>query len=111
MASVDFGQCAISNQPSFHLPWLFAALGDREKTEYWVEKLASEAFSSGIDGFPGDEDNGTMAAWYVFACLGFYPLCPGKAEFVAAKPLFEEILLNGKPVKRFANDMIKANEI
>src|SRR5699024_1826322 len=25
MAAVDFGQCAISNQPSFHIPFLYAA--------------------------------------------------------------------------------------
>ena len=91
MASVDFGQCAISNQPSFHLPWLYSALGQQEKTIYWVEKLVNEAFSCTVDGFPGDEDNGTMAAWYVFACLGYYPLCPAKAEFVPSKPLFQKI--------------------
>ncbi len=111
MASVDFGQCAISNQPSFHLPWLYAALGDRCKTEFWVEKLASEAFSSASDGFPGDEDNGTMAAWYVFACLGFYPLCPAKKEFVAAKPLFRKITVNGKNIKRFSDNIINSDEI
>lgn len=109
MASVDFGQCAISNQPSFHLPWLYAALGARDKTEYWVEKLVNEAFSSAIDGFPGDEDNGTMAAWYIFACLGFYPLCPSKAEFVCAKPLFKEIKIHGKTIKRFSADTVKSD--
>lgn len=111
MASVDFGQCAISNQPSFHLPWLYAALGARDKAELWVEKLVGGAFSSAIDGFPGDEDNGTMAAWYVFACLGFYPLCPSKAEFVCAKPLFKEIKIHGKTVKRFSADIIKSDQV
>ncbi len=98
MASVDFGQCAISNQPSFHLPWLYSALGQQEKTIYWVEKLVNEAFSCTVDGFPGDEDNGTMAAWYVFACLGYYPLCPAKAEFVPSKPLFKKIKINKKEI-------------
>ena len=93
MASVDFGQCAISNQPSFHLPWIYSALGERKKTEYWVEKLVNEAFACTEEGFPGDEDNGTMAAWYVFACLGYYPLCPAKNEFVLSKPLFEHITI------------------
>lgn len=39
MARADFGQCAISNQPSFHLPYLYAMLGQPEKTAYWVERL------------------------------------------------------------------------
>lgn len=78
MAALDFGQCSINNQPSFHLPYIYAHFGEVEKARYWVHKMALESFSYEDDGFPGDEDNGTTAAWYVFACLGLYPLCPGK---------------------------------
>ena len=99
MAAADFGQCAISNQPSFHLPYLFAALGEPEKTQFWVEKLAAEAFSPGDDGFPGDEDNGTMAAWYIFSCMGFYPLCPGKAEYIKGKRLVDAVFINGREIR------------
>lgn len=81
MSAADFGQCAISNQPSFHLPYLYAAIGRRDKATYWVHRIMAEGFSA--DGYPGDEDNGSMAAWYVFGTLGFYPLCPGKPEYVA----------------------------
>lgn len=87
MAAVDYGQCAISNQPSFHIPYIYAYIGETEKARYWVHKMALEAFSYEDDGFPGDEDNGTTAAWYVFACLGMYPLCPGKREFVKIPPI------------------------
>lgn len=111
MASADFGQCAISNQPSFHIPWLYTAIGRRDKTEYWVEKLAREAFSCTDTGFPGDEDNGTTACWYLFACMGFYPLCPGKAEYVASKPLFEHIELCGKEIGRYASDVVTHAEL
>ena len=27
LAAIDFGQCAISNQPSFHIPYIYSALG------------------------------------------------------------------------------------
>ena len=87
MAAADFGQMAISNQPSFHIPFLYAALGEQEKTDYWVEKLAREAFNSGNAGYPGDEDNGSMSAWYIFAVLGMYRLCPGKDEWIRCKRL------------------------
>ena len=80
LAAQDYGQCAISNQPSFHLPYIYAYFGEVEKARYWVHKMALEAMSYEDDGFPGDEDNGTMSAWYIFACLGEYPLCPGNAE-------------------------------
>ncbi len=98
MALIDFGQMAISNQPSFHLPFLFSALGAQEKTDYWVEKLAKGAFHSGDDGYPGDEDNGTTSAWYIFATLGFYRLCPGKKEWIPCKRLVKSAKILGKKI-------------
>ena len=95
MARADFGQCAISNQPSFHLPYLYAMLGQPEKTAYWVERLCREAFTAEDDGFPGDEDNGTTAAWYIFSNLGLYPVCPGKAEYVCTPMLVKSARIAG----------------
>ena len=95
MAAADFGQCAISNQPSFHIPYIYSALGNVEKSAYWAEKLCREAFSYADDGFPGDEDNGTTAIWYIFSTLGFYPFCPGKPEFVKGKKQVEKSVING----------------
>jgi predicted alpha-1,2-mannosidase len=96
MALIDFGQMAISNQPSFHLPYLFAVLGQPEKTDYWVERLARETFSATSDGYPGDEDNGTTSAWYVLATLGLYRLCPGSTEWVKSKRLVKSVKVMGE---------------
>ena len=96
MALMDFGQMAISNQPSFHLPYLFAALGEQERTDYWVERLVREAFSATPDGYPGDEDNGTTSAWYVLATLGLYRLCPGTVQWVRSKRLVKSVKILGK---------------
>ena len=98
MAAVDFGQCAISNQPSFHLPYLYAALGETQKTAYWVRKLCEEAFSDADDGFPGDEDNGTTAAWYVLSTLGIYDICPGKNETIRIPMLCKRARVLGQDV-------------
>lgn len=98
MASVDYGQCAISNQPSFHIPYIYAYLGETEKCRYWVHRMALESFSYEEDGFPGDEDNGTAAAWYVFACLGIYPLCPGRKEFVHIPPIAGSLSICGTKI-------------
>lgn len=96
MAAADFGQCAISNQPSFHLPYIFGELGDTDKTSYWVEKMCREVFSYEDDGFPGDEDNGSMALWYIFSSIGIYPFCPGKNEYVRTKKLVKSVKILGK---------------
>lgn len=113
MAAANYGQCAISNQPSFHLPYIYAALGDVEKTSFWVEKMCREAFSYKDDGFPGDEDNGSMALWYVFSSIGIYPFCPGKNEFIRTKKLVKSVKILGKEfdADRFPGNLIRYDEI
>lgn len=105
MGVCDWGQCAISNQPSFHIPFIYTYLGQPEKTEYWLKKICDEGFSAEDDGFPGDEDNGTTAAWYIFACLGIYPITPGKPIYTKCKAMVENIRILGKNVdfSRFGN--------
>ncbi|MBQ8884753.1 MAG: GH92 family glycosyl hydrolase [Clostridia bacterium] len=99
MAAIDFGQCAISNQPSFHLPYLYSKLGYVEESQYWLTRMVEEVFTAEDDGYPGDEDTGTMAAWYIFTTLGFYPVCPGKTEFTVGKAQVKKAVVhlgNGK---------------
>ena len=78
----DFGQCAINNQPSFHIPYIYALFGQSEKTIHWVDRMCNEEFRATPDGFPGDEDNGAMASWYVLSRLGLYPMCPADNTWV-----------------------------
>jgi putative alpha-1,2-mannosidase len=52
------------------------------------------------DTFPGDEDTGSMAAWYLLSAMGFYPVCPGKPEYVLGSPLFDRMTLNLPDGKR-----------
>ena len=113
MAAADFGQCAISNQPSFHLPYIYSELGDVEKTSYWVGRMCGELFSCEDDGFPGDEDNGSMALWYVFSSIGIYPFCPGKNEFVRTKKLVKSVRLLGREFNAdaFAGNKIPLSEV
>ncbi len=98
MAAVDFGQCAISNQPSFHIPYIYAELGETEKTEYWVKRLCEEAFSFTDDGFPGDEDNGATASWYILSTLGIYDICPGKNKYIKIRKLVKSAKILGKEI-------------
>lgn len=94
MAAVDFGQCAISNQPSFHLPFIYACMGKPNKGNYWIRKIIDELFSSEVTGFPGDEDNGSMSAWYVLSSLGLYSFCPAVDEFIICAPSVKRACVN-----------------
>lgn len=105
MAVCDWGQCAISNQPSFHIPFIYTYFNNPEKTEYWLKKICDEGFSAEVDGFPGDEDNGTTAAWYIFAALGIYPITPGKPVYTHCKGFVDNVRILGKKVdfSKFGN--------
>jgi predicted alpha-1,2-mannosidase len=92
MAAVDFGQYAHSNQPVHHLLYIFAAAGRPDRTQYWVRRVMTELYTD--ETFAGDEDTGSMAAWFLFGAMGFYPLCPGKAEYVPGSPLFDRVTLH-----------------
>ena len=91
MATAPFGQLAISNQPSFHIPYLFRYSNVPQYTSLLIKTLRQEAFRSGWDAYPGDEDNGSLSAWYVWSALGFYPTCPGKASYDLGIPLFDHL--------------------
>jgi predicted alpha-1,2-mannosidase len=94
MALAHFGQYAQSNQPAFHILYLYAAVGEPWKTEQWTRKVCAEMFNSSPKGFPGDEDTGSMSCWYILSSLGFFPLCPGDPSYVLTSPLFSKSTLH-----------------
>ena len=91
MAQAGFGQYAQSNQPVHGFLFLYALMGEPQKTAAWVRRVTEELYSP--DVFPGDEDNGEMSAWYVLATLGRFPQCPGKAGDVTFPPLARSVRL------------------
>ena len=91
MATAPFSQLAISNQPSFHIPYLFRYSTYPQYTSLLIKTLRQKAFRAGWDAYPGDEDNGSLSAWYVWSAIGLYPTCPGKASYDIGIPLFDHL--------------------
>jgi predicted alpha-1,2-mannosidase len=92
MAAVPFGQYAHSNQPVHHLLYIFAHAGRPDLTQLWVRKVMQSLYTP--DTFAGDEDTGSMSAWFVLSALGFYPVCPGKPEYTLGSPLFTRSVIH-----------------
>ena len=86
----NYGQCAISNQPSFHIPYIYSELGNPQKTAYHTSRLC-ELFNAGIEGYPGDEDNGSMSCWYLLSAIGLYQVAPSRPDFAVSLPIFDKI--------------------
>ena len=91
MVTAHFGQLAISNQPSFHIPYLFRYSDYPDYTALLIKTLRQKAFHPSWEAYPGDEDNGSLSAWYVWSALGFYPTCPGKPNYALGIPLFDHL--------------------
>jgi predicted alpha-1,2-mannosidase len=84
------GQYGHSNQPSHHVAWMYAHAGKPFRVQEKVREVLARAYAGSQigQGYCGDEDNGEMSAWWLFAALGFYPLAVGSPYYVVGSPLF-----------------------
>ncbi len=87
------GMCAISNQPAHHIPFMYAFTDRPWHAAEVVNELAGRLFTGAHigQGFPGDEDNGEMSAWWLWAALGLYPLELASGVLRIGSPLFDDI--------------------
>ena len=104
------------NEPDIQTPFMFNLFGEPARTDSLVHALLTDdamihryggnaeypepfvgrAFQNRPDGYAPemDEDDGTMSAWYIFAQLGFYPVCIGTDRYELFTPLFDEAVLH-----------------
>lgn len=101
MVALDMGQYAHGNQPVQHAAYLYDYTLSPWKTQYHVRDIMNRLYKPTPDGYCGDEDNGQTSAWYVFSAMGFYPVCPGRAEYAIGSPLFDKVTLNMPTGKSF----------
>jgi predicted alpha-1,2-mannosidase len=84
------GQYAHGNEPSHHIAYL---IKDEKLRKLYIDYIIDSFYKNAPDGLIGNEDCGQMSAWYVWACVGMYPVCPGKFEFVSNTSIFDSIYL------------------
>ena len=74
------------NEPSHHIPYLYAWTSQPWKSQYWLREIMNRMYVNNIDGLHGNDDCGQMSAWYIFTAMGFYPVCPGSDQYVLGAP-------------------------
>jgi predicted alpha-1,2-mannosidase len=77
----------LGNEPTLHVPWLYDWAGLPYATQQTVRR-GLRLFDTSPDGYPGNDDLGTLSAWYVFGALGLYPEVPGVGLLAISSPLF-----------------------
>lgn len=100
---VRMGMYAHNNQPSHHIIYMYDYAGEPWKTQAKVREVLSRLYigSKIGQGYPGDEDNGEMSAWYILSSMGLYPLQQGTSNYVIGAPYFKKMTIhleNGKDI-------------
>jgi predicted alpha-1,2-mannosidase len=83
----------VNNEPGFLTPTLYNYVGKPYKTNQTVRKIIAANYSLKPDGLPGNDDAGSMSAWYVFHSMGFFPVA-GQDLYMITTPMFDNVTLN-----------------
>ncbi|WP_410589333.1 lectin [Amycolatopsis sp. lyj-23] len=82
----------LGNEPSIELPWEYAYLGQPWKTQRIVRQVQNQMWpNSPANWSVGNDDLGTMSAWYVWSAMGLFPMTPGTSDLVVGSPLFPSV--------------------
>ncbi|TSA37936.1 MAG: glycoside hydrolase family 92 protein [Porphyromonadaceae bacterium] len=90
-----------SNQPNMQAAWLFNYSGKPWLTQYWVREILDHYYGTNpFDGYPGDEDEGQMGAWYVMSAMGLFEMDGGASSdpvYEISGPIFKKITIQLDP--------------
>jgi predicted alpha-1,2-mannosidase len=78
----------LGNEPTLQTPWLYDWMHRPYRTQAAVRRALLTLYDTSPDGYPGNDDLGTLSAWYVFGALGLYPEVPGVGVLAIGSPLF-----------------------
>ncbi|WP_435853981.1 lectin [Streptomyces misionensis] len=82
----------LGNEPSIELPWEYDYVGQPWKTQKIVRQVQDQLWPDNpADWGVGNDDLGTMSAWYVWSAMGFYPETPGTSDLALGSPLFTSV--------------------
>ena len=88
------GQYVHGNEPSHHILYLYALLGQPHKTAKWVREVLATQYRDEADGLSGNEDMGQMSAWYILSALGLYEVEPASGRYWFGSPIIDRAELS-----------------
>ena len=103
------GQYAHGNEPSHHIIYMYTALGHPEKAAKWIKVITDSIYKTGPDGLSGNDDCGQMSAWYIWTCLGIYPMNPADGNYIFGFPLVKNATIQ-LPNKKLLQIKVTGNK-
>lgn len=108
------GQYWHGNEPCHHVPYLYKYTPSSHKADALLRFLTSEFYRNEPEGLKGNDDCGQMSAWYMFTCMGFYPVNPCGGEYIIGAPQVPSACINlpdGKQFKVVAENLSEKNYV
>jgi predicted alpha-1,2-mannosidase len=87
------GYASLGNEPSIEMPWEYDYVGEPYQTQHVVREIQDQLWTDSPSGIPGNDDLGTMSAWFVWSALGMFPETPGTATLVLGSPMFTQAVI------------------
>lgn len=88
----------IGNQPNMQAPFIFNYTNKPWLTQKYTRQLVNESFNlNPLHGWPGEEDQGQLGAWFALASIGLFQVdggCAGESVYTMSGPLFEQITIH-----------------
>lgn len=100
------------NEPSHHVVYLYCYASQPWKAAQRLHQIVSTQYGSRPDSLCGNDDCGQMSAWYLFTCMGFYPVCPASDYYVIGAPQIPQAVMhlsNGRAITMTANNISDSN--
>ena len=100
------------NEPCHHVPYIYNYMRQPWKCQKWVRTIAERFYGNTPDALSGNDDCGQMSAWYMFNCIGFYPVAPSSNIYNIGSPCVPAISVqmeNGKSIDMVAENWSPEN--
>jgi predicted alpha-1,2-mannosidase len=83
----------LGNEPSLGSPWVYLTAGAPWRAQAVLRTAINRLYGDSPAGIPGNDDLGTMSAWYVWTAMGLYPQNPSVRLLDLGSPLFRHVTL------------------
>ncbi|MBW7862884.1 MAG: glycoside hydrolase family 92 protein [Candidatus Hydrogenedentes bacterium] len=81
------------NEHHLNAAYLFNGAGRPDLTQKWVRWILETKHADNHIGLDGNDDGGTLSAWYILSSLGFYPIA-GTTRYELGAPLFDRAVVD-----------------
>lgn len=78
------------NEPVMHYAYVSALAGERDQSAEAARWVMAHRYSDQPTGLDGNDDSGTLSAWFALSSMGFFPIA-GTDVYALGSPLFERV--------------------